>query len=481
MTEETPTETRPPQGRITPRLIEREMKESYLTYALSVIHSRALPDVRDGLKPSQRRILVAMNDLNLGPRAKYRKCAKIAGDTSGNYHPHGESVIYPTLVRMAQDFSLRYTLIDGQGNFGSIDGDPPAAMRYTEARMDGVAVEMMADLDKDTVDLEPNYDESRMQPTVLPSRFPNLLCNGSDGIAVGMATSLPPHNLREVCSALRAVLSDAKVTDLELCSLVHGPDFPTGGIIMGRRGILQAYTTGRGLVRVRARFEIEEKGTKEQIVVTEIPYQVRKTSIIEKIVDVVKDGRITGISDVRDESDRDGIRLVIELKRGEDTTVITNQLFKYTPLQQTFSIINLAIDGRQPRTLTLRGLLDAYIAHRKIVIRRRTRYLLRKAEERKHIVEGLRIAVGNIDEVVRLIRASASRDEAKQKLQERFGLSQRQAQAIVDMRLGSLTGLEREKLEEEFNQLVAEIADLNDILQREARVIWIIRRAAPAW
>jgi DNA gyrase subunit A len=476
MTDTTTTATPPPpQGRVTPRLIEREMKESYLTYALSVIHSRALPDVRDGLKPSQRRILVAMNDLNLGPRAKYRKCAKIAGDTSGNYHPHGEGVIYPTLVRMAQTFSLRYPLIDGQGNFGSIDGDPPAAMRYTEARMSGIAVEMMADLDKNTVDLEPNYDESRMQPTVLPGRFPNLLCNGSDGIAVGMATSLPPHNLREVCAALRTVLADPQVTDRELCDIVRGPDFPTGGILMGRRGILQAYATGRGLVRVRARSHLEERGQKQVIVVTEIPYQVRKTLIIEKIVDVVKDGRITGISDVRDESDRDGLRLVIELKRGEDETVVLNQLFKYTPLQQTVSIINLAIDRRQPRTLTLRGLLDSYIEHRKEVLRRRTRFLLQKAEERKHIVEGLRIAVGNIDEVVALIRASQSRDDAKNRLQDRFGLTQRQAQAIVDMRLGSLTGLEREKLEQEYNALVAEIADLQDILAREARVVAIIR------
>jgi DNA gyrase subunit A len=463
-----------PQGNITPRLIEREMKESYLTYALSVIHSRALPDVRDGLKPSQRRILVAMNDLNLSPRAKYRKCAKIAGDTSGNYHPHGEAVIYPTLVRMAQSFSLRYPLIDGQGNFGSIDGDPPAAMRYTEARMAGTAVEMMADLDKDTVEHEPNYDETRMQPSVLPARFPNLLCNGSDGIAVGMATSLPPHNLREICAALRLVLADPQTTAQELCSIVKGPDFPTGGIIMGRNGILQAYTTGRGLVRVRARHHVEDTRTKQQIVVTEIPYQVRKTSIIEKIVEVVKDGRITGISDVRDESDRDGLRLVIELKKGEDPHVVSNQLFQYTPLQTTFSIINLAIDDRQPRTLNLRGLLDSYIRHRKVVIRRRTLFLLRKAEVRKHIVEGLRIAVDNIDEVIRIIRASVNRDDAKEKLQAAFGLSPRQSQAIVDMRLGSLTGLEREKLEAEYQALVAEIADLQDILAREARVIAII-------
>ena len=460
--------------RITPRSIEREMKESYLTYALSVIHARALPDVRDGLKPSQRRILVAMNDLNLGPRAKYRKCAKVAGDTSGNYHPHGEAVVYPTLVRMAQDFSLRYPLIDGQGNFGSIDGDPPAAMRYTESRMSGIAVEMLADLDKETVDYEPNYDETRMQPTVLPSRFPSLLCNGSDGIAVGMACSLPPHNLREICTAMRTVLIDPDTTIQELMGIVRGPDFPTGGVVMGRRGVHQAYTTGRGQVRVRAKYHVEEKKTKNVLVITEIPYQVRKTLIIEKIVDVVRDGRITGISDVRDESDRSGMRLVVELKRGEDEQVIANQLFKFTPLQTTYSIINLAIDRGQPRTLTLRGLLDAYIDHRKEVIRRRTRFLLRKAEERKHIVEGLRIAVGNIDEVIALIRSAESREDARGKLRVRFDLSERQAQAIVDMRLGSLTGLEREKLEREFDELVAEIADLNDILDREARVIEMI-------
>ena len=478
MTETEELTAPPPEGggRITPRRIEREMKESYLTYALSVIHSRALPDVRDGLKPSQRRILVAMNDLNLGPRSKYRKCAKIAGDTSGNYHPHGESVIYPTLVRLAQDFSLRYPLVDGQGNFGSIDGDPPAAMRYTEARMAGMAMEMMADLDKETVDLEANYDETRMQPTVLPSRFPNLLCNGSDGIAVGMATSLPPHNLREICAALRAVLDDPAISVMDLIQIVKGPDFPTGGIIMGRRGIVQAYSTGRGLVRVRARYTVEDKkNNRQQIVVSEVPYQVKKTAIIDKIVDVVKDGRITGISDVRDESDRDGIRLVIELKKGEDPQVVANQLFKFTPMQTTQSIINLAIVDRQPRTLPLRSLLDAYLEHRRETLRRRTQYLLRKAEERKHIVDGLRIAVGNIDRVIEIIRAADSRETAKAELSVEFGLSDRQTQAIVDMRLGSLTGLEREKLEAEHAKLVEEITDLNDILNREERVTAIIR------
>jgi DNA gyrase subunit A len=472
-TEQTPTPA--PQGSIEPRLIEREMRESYLTYALSVIHSRALPDVRDGLKPSQRRILVAMNDLNLTPRAKYRKCAKIAGDTSGNYHPHGESVIYPTLVRLAQPFATRYPLVDGQGNFGNIDGDGPAAMRYTEARMTGATIELMADLDKETVDHIANYDETRTEPTVLPGRFPNLLCNGSDGIAVGMATSLLPHNLGEIVSALRAVLDDPNVSTLTLCELVKGPDFPTGGIIMGRRGILQAYTTGRGIVRVRAKHHIEENKNRSSIVFTEIPFQVRKISIIDKIVEVVKEERITGISDVRDFSDRDGIRLVVDLKKGEDPQVILNQLFQYTPLQSTQSVINLVIDRGQPRTLPLRGLLDAYIRHRKEVIRRRTQYLLGKAEERKHIVEGLRIAVDNIDEVIRIIRASQTPDEAKSGLQSAFALSPRQSQAIVDMRLGRLTGLEREKLEAEFNELVAEIADLKDILAREARVVAIIK------
>src|SRR6185503_15190299 len=466
----------PPGGRIELRRIEREMSESYLNYALSVIHSRALPDVRDGLKPSQRRILVALDDLKLRPSAKYRKCANIAGHTSGEYHPHGESVIYPTLVRMAQVFSLRYPLIDGQGNFGSIDGDPPAAMRYTEARMDGTTVEMMADLDKETVDFQPNYDERLMEPTVLPSRFPNLLCNGSDGIAVGMATSLPPHNLREVSSAMRAVLDNPKVPLAELCEIVRGPDFPTGGIIMGRSDVLRAYSTGRGRCVVRARHQVEQVKNREQLVFTEIPYQVRKSAIIEKIVELVKEGeRLTGVADLRDESDRDGIRLVVELKKGEDAQVVLNQLFQFTPLQTTFSIINLAIADGRPKTLTLRALIDHYIEHRKVVIRRRTKFLLRKAEERKHIVEGLRIAIDAIDEVIRIIRAAADPDTAKSELVSVFSLSPAQAQAIVDMRLARLTGLERDKLQQEFDALVAEIKDLSDILGREARVIAIIR------
>ena len=475
------TDTEAPQfgGNTTPRSIEREMKESYLTYALSVIHSRALPDVRDGLKPSQRRIRVAMNDLNLSPRAKYRKCAKVAGDTSGNYHPHGESVIYPTLVRMAQDFSLRYPLVDGQGNFGSIDADPPAAMRYTEARMAGITMEVLSDLDKETVDFEANYDETRMQPTVLPSRFPNLLCNGSDGIAVGMATSLPPHNLREIGAGLIALLDDPELSEEELFSLVPGPDFPTGGTIMGRSGIVQAYRTGRGLVRVRAKYHIAEEKNREEIVFTEIPYQTKKggqdSGIIAKIVQVVKDGRITGISDVTDYSSRDGMRLVVKIKKGEDPHVVLNLLWKFTPLQSTYSIINLAIDRRQPRTLSLRELMSAWLVHRRDVIRRRTKYLLRKAEERKHIVDGLRIAVDNIDRVIEIIRGSADRDTAKKAIAAEFSLSERQSQAIVDLRLGSLTGLERDKLEAEHAELMARIADLKDILERAERVTEMIR------
>ena len=483
----TDTPTEEPKGEtILDRPIVREMKESYLTYALSVIHSRALPDVRDGLKPSQRRILVAMNDLNLSPRAKYRKCAKVAGDTSGNYHPHGESVIYPTLVRMAQDFSMRYPLVDGQGNFGSIDADPPAAMRYTEARMTGISMELMSDLEKETVELEPNYDDTRTQPTVLPSRFPNLICNGSEGIAVGMATSMPPHNLREVCAGVRAILADPSLEDLDLIKLIPGPDFPTGGIIMGRSGILQAYTTGRGLVRVRGRYHVEEpERGPVQIVFTEIPYQTRKggdsrASIINKIAESVKEERITGIRDIVDltslsrDTGRVDIRLTIQLKKGEDPNVIVNQLFKFTPLQSTYSIINLAISERQPRTLPLRQLLDSWIGHRRGVIRKSTIFLLKKAEEREHIVDGLLVAQANIDRVIELIRASDDRDGAKAALSAAFGLSDRQAQAIVDMRLGSLTGREREKLEGEARELGMTIADLKDILAKEERVTTIL-------
>jgi DNA gyrase subunit A len=457
---------------VTELLAEEEVKKSYLTYAMSVIVSRALPDARDGLKPSQRRILVAMNDLNLGPRGKHRKCAKIAGDTSGNYHPHGESVIYPTLVRMAQDFSIRYPLIDGQGNFGSIDGDPPAAMRYTEARMTPVALEMMADIKRQTVDFISNYEETREEPTVLPGKFPNLLCNGSSGIAVGMATSLPPHNVGEICRGLIHLLKHPDCQIHDLMQFVKGPDFPTGAIIRGRSGILQGYSKGRGRVILEARVCVEEtnKGN-DCLVVTEIPYQVNKTNIVEKIANLVKEGVIDGIRDIRDESSRQGMRLVIECKKGEDSNVILNQLYKHTQLRTSFSIINIVIVNQRPKTLDLKGLMACYRDHRIEVVRRRTRYLLSKAEERAHIVEGLRIALTHIDEVVALIRGSRTPEEASEGLKMRFSLSQKQTSAILEMRLQRLTGLEIEKLEEEYRKLIREIEDYRSILENEDRVI----------
>lgn len=459
-------------------LIEREMRESYLTYALSVIHDRALPDVRDGLKPSQRRILVAMNDLSLRPNAKYRKCAKIAGDTSGNYHPHGESVIYPTLVRMAQPFRLREPLVDGQGNFGSIDGDPPAAMRYTEARMGRAAEEMLVDLEKETVDLRTNYDETRTEPTVLPARFPNLLVNGSEGIAVGMSTALPPHNLHEVVTGIRMVIDNPDVTINELMEVIPGPDFPTGGIICGRAGIVQAYHTGRGKIKLRARIHHEEapKGKgREKLVVTEIPYEKEKSAIIEKIADAVKEDRIEGIYDIRDESDREGMRLVIELKKDGDPAVIENLLYKHTPLQSTYAIRNTALWNGRPRTLTLKQLIEAYRDHRFQVIRRRTQYLLDKAEKRLHILEGLMIAIQAIDEVVEIVKTSEDTTEARRRLESTFGLSHIQSQAIVDMRLGRLTGLEVYKLQQEIDGLMKDIAWYKRVLAEDELVLNMIR------
>jgi len=457
-------------------LIEREMRESYLTYALSVIHDRALPDVRDGLKPSQRRILVAMNDLSLRPNAKYRKCAKIAGDTSGNYHPHGESVIYPTLVRMAQPFRLREPLVDGQGNFGSIDGDPPAAMRYTEARMGAPAEEMLLDIDKATVDLRTNYDETRTEPVVLPGRFPNLLVNGSEGIAVGMSTALPPHNLQEVIHGIRMVLDNPDVTIPELMTVITGPDFPTGGIIRGRSGIVNAYHTGRGKVTLRARIHHEEpaKG-REKLVVTEIPYEKEKSAIIDKIADAVKDDRIEGIFDIRDESDRQGMRLVIELKKDGDAAVIENLLYKHTPLQSTYAIRNTALSNGRPRTLTLKQLIEAYRDHRFEVIRRRTQFLLEKAEKRLHILEGLMIAIQAIDEVVEIVKTSEDTPTARRRLESTFNLSHIQSQAIVDMRLGRLTGLEVYKLQQEIDGLKEDIAWYKRVLAEDVLVFNMIR------
>lgn len=457
-------------------LIEREMKDSYLSYAMSVIVSRALPDVRDGLKPSQRRVLVAMNDLNLGPRSKFKKCAKIAGDTSGNYHPHGEGVVYPTLVRLAQPFNMRVPLVDGQGNFGSIDGDPPAAMRYTEARMTSAASLLLEDIDKDTVDFQPNYDGSRDEPTVLPSAFPNLLINGSNGIAVGMATSMPPHNPREICAALKAVIADPEITTEDLLQIVPGPDFPTGGILCGQSGIRRAYETGRGTAILRARAECieEEKKSRAKILISEIPYQVNKTSLIESIAQLVKDGRVTAIHDVVDHSSREGLEIVVELKKGESPEITLNQLYKFTQLQVTVSIINIALVNMRPMTLSLKGLMTEFLGHRRIVIRRRTEYLLRLARERLHIVEGLRIAQANIDEVIATIRAASDAQDAMKQLQAKFLLSPRQSEAIVNMRLRSLTNLEVEKLEAEWKELTEKIADYEDILAKPARIDAII-------
>ncbi len=457
-------------------LIEKEMKDSYLSYAMSVIVSRALPDVRDGLKPSQRRVLVAMNDLNLGPRAKYKKCAKIAGDTSGNYHPHGEGVVYPTLVRLAQDFNMRVPLVDGQGNFGSVDGDPPAAMRYTEARMTSAAGAMLEDIDRETVDFVPNYDGSRDEPTVLPSTFPNLLVNGSSGIAVGMATSIPPHNPGEIFAALRLLIERPDASIEEVMELVPGPDFPTGGIICGQSGLRQAYLTGRGhaILRCRAECFDEEKGKRAQILITEIPYQVNKSSLIEAMAQLVKDGRVTAIHDIVDHSDREGMRIVIELKKGEDPNVTLNQLYKYTQLQTTVSMIHIALVNMRPRTLSLLDLMREFLDHRREVIRRRTEYLLGVARDRLHIVEGLRIAQAHIDEVIAVIRGANNTDEAKSELRRRFELSERQCEAIVNMRLRSLTNLEVEKLEQEWRELVAEIERYEAILGDPALIDRII-------
>ncbi len=398
-----------PIERIEDLRILDELKTSYLNYAMSVIVARALPDVRDGLKPSQRRVLVAMHDLNLGPRSKHRKCAKIVGDTSGNYHPHGDQATYGTLVRMAQDWNMRYTLVDPQGNFGSIDADPPAAMRYTEARMAAPAMEMMEDIRYETVDFVPNYDETRTEPTVLPSKFPNLVVNGSTGIAVGMATNIAPHNLTEVCDALLLLLDDPNCGFKEIMKVLPGPDFPTGGIICGRKGILDAYTTGRGHLTVRGKTEVEETGRRTQIVITEIPYMVIKATIVAKIADCVHEGVMAEVSDVRDESDRQGLRVVVELKKDADPEVVLNKLYRYTPLQSTFAIANIALVDNRPEVLTIRDLLQHFINHRKDVIRRRTQFLLRRARQRAHILEGLILAVSDIDDIIAIIKRSPTR------------------------------------------------------------------------
>ena len=446
--------------------LEEEMKSSYMDYSMSVITNRALPDIRDGMKPSNRRIMVAMNDLNLMPGRPHRKCAKICGDTSGNYHPHGEQVVYPTMVRMAQDFNMRYPLVDGQGNFGSIDGDGAAAMRYTEARLTPIAVEMLADLEKETVDFMPNYDGTLQEPKVLPGKFPNLLCNGTSGIAVGMATSMPPHNLNEISDAIVKVIAKPDVTDKELLKLVPGPDFPTGGIINGHEGIETAYKTGRGHIPLRAKAVVEKlKSGKESIVVTEIPYQVNKSNLLEKIAELVRDKKIEGISDLRDESDRDGMRIVIELKRDAQADIVLNQLYKHTTMQVTFSVTMLALDHGVPKLMPLKQIIESFIEHRHEVVVRRTKYDLRKAEERAHILEGYRIALDNIDAVIQLIKKSKDTPTARAGLIKTFKLSEIQASAILEMRLQRLTGLERQKIQDEYEELIKKIEQLKAILE----------------
>ena len=462
-------------GKIIQRDIEAEMKTSYIDYAMSVIVSRALPDVRDGLKPVHRRILYAMYEDGITSDKPYRKCANTVGSVLGRYHPHGDSSVYDAMVRMAQDFSLRYPLVDGHGNFGSIDGDGAAAMRYTEARMAKIAELMLTDIEKNTVNFMPNYDDRLQEPTVLPARIPTLLINGSSGIAVGMATNIPPHNLTEVINGIVRIIEHPETTDEELMTIIKGPDFPTGGLILGREGIKEAYTTGRGKITVRAEAEIEEmSNNKQRIVVTSLPYQVNKAKLIENIAALARDKRIEGIADLRDESDRiDKVRVVIELKRDANAQVVLNQLYKFTQMQDTFGAILLALVDGEPKILTLRQCLDHYINHRKEVILRRTRFELDKALARAHILEGLKIALDNIDEVINIIRSSY--DDAKERLMERFGLSEIQAQAILDMRLKTLSGLQREKIEEEYNELMKLIAHLKEILENEQLVYDIIK------
>ncbi len=461
--------------------LKKTMETSYIDYAMSVIAARALPDVRDGLKPVQRRVLYSMIELNNGPDKPHRKCARIVGDTMGKYHPHGDSSIYGALVNMAQDWSFRYPLVDGHGNFGSVDGDGAAAMRYTEARLSKISMEILADINKDTVDFVPNFDETEKEPTVMPARFPNLLVNGTTGIAVGMATNIPPHNLREIINAVvkiidNEVLEDRKTEIDELLSIVKGPDFPTGAMILGTAGINEAYRTGRGKIRVRAITNIEPmQNGKNRIVVTELPYMVNKARLIEKIAELVRDKKIDGITDLRDESDRQGMRVCIELRRDVNPNVILNQLYKHTQMQDTFGVIMLALVDNQPKVLNLYEVLNYYLIHQKDVVTRRTKFDLNKAEERAHILQGLLIALDNIDEVINIIRSSRNTAEAKERLMERFSLTEAQSQAIVDMRLRALTGLEREKLEGEYAELMERIAYLKGILEDEKKLLGVIR------
>ena len=462
---------------IQPIFIEDEMKSSYLDFSMSVNLSRAIPDVRDGFKPSQRRILVAMRDLNLTPGRPTRKCAKIVGQTIGDYHPHGDLAVYDTLARMAQPFSMRYPMVFGQGNFGSIDGDPPGAMRYTESRMSRLAIEMMEDIDKNTVDFMPNYDESKDEPTVLPGKFPNLLCNGSLGIGVGMASNLPSHNLGEVVDGIVAVIDNPEITIEEIAGHIMGPDFATGAIIYGRNAINEYFHTGRGKIKVRARttIEVHEQSEKETIVVTEIPYKVNKSSLIEKIADLVREKQVQGITDIRDESDRSGMRIAIDVRRDIPGNIVLNHLFKMTPLETTIGVTMLALVDGRPRVLNIKECIQHFIDHRHEVLVRRTTFDLEKAEQRAHIVEGLRVALDNVDRVIEILRGSRTGEEAMEVLVDEFGLSRAQVEAILDMRLQRLTGLERDKLEEEYNELIARITDFRDILSRLERRMQIIK------
>lgn len=461
-------------SQIIDRDINVEMRESFMDYAMSIIVSRALPDVRDGLKPVHRRILYAMNELGMHPDKPFKKSARIVGEVIGKYHPHGDSAVYETMVRMAQDFSMRYMLVEGHGNFGSIDGDFAAAMRYTEARLSKIAMEMLRDINKETVDFMPNYDGEEHEPVVLPARYPNLLVNGVSGIAVGMATNIPPHNLGEVIDGVQALIANPDLDSLDLMDYIKGPDFPTAGYIIGRTGIRQAYTTGRGSITMRAKTRIEENNNKARIIVDELPYQVNKARLVEKIAELVREKRIDGITDLRDESDRTGMRVVIELRRDVNPNIVLNNLYKHTALQSTFGINMLAIVNNEPKILTLKEVLHHYLQHQVEVIRRRTEFELKKAEARAHILEGLRTALDHLDEVIALIRGSQTTEIARNGLMERFGLSQEQAQAILDMRLQRLTGLERDKIENEYQELLQKIAEYREILANEALVLQII-------
>lgn len=464
------------QSRIIPTQIEEYLKQAYLDYSMSVIVARALPDIRDGLKPSQRRIIYAMHELNLSPGGQFRKCAKIAGDTSGNYHPHGEQVVYPTLVRLAQPWNMRYQLIDGQGNFGSIDGDPPAAMRYTEARMQRITTEMLSELDKDTVDYKGNYDDTRKEPEVFPSRVPNLLLNGSSGIAVGMATNMPPHNLSEISDAIVALIDNPELEPLDLLQYVKGPDFPMGGMILGTDGIHDYFQTGRGRILVRGEVDVETLANdSERLIIRSIPYQVTTTLLINRMVELVKEKRIEGISDIRDESGRDGMRVVIQVKRNHDAHVVLNLLYKYTQLQSTFGVINLCLIDSVPQVVNMKDLITNFIEFRHDVILRRTLFELRNAEARLHILEGYRIALDHLDEVIATIRASKTPPEANEALQEKFGLTEIQAKAILDMRLQRLTGMELEKIEQEYNELLILIERLRALVDRRDLRMEVVR------